>query len=102
MDGATIAEIIGILTEVKELIGEDDPMATLTDGILGNNDLEKMLMYDKDNTALSEMSSRLEVIDKRLDCTNQLLSHGFGFICTFVFVACAFKFLNWIYSVLGV
>lgn len=99
---ATIAEIIGILNELKGILGKDDPLATLTDGKLGNNDLEQMLMYDKENTALAEMSARLEVIDNRLDCTNQLLSHGFGFICTFVFVACAFKFLNWIYSVLGV
>lgn len=41
MDGATITEIVGILLELKEMIGDDDPLATLTDGTLGNNDLEK-------------------------------------------------------------
>lgn len=102
-DVALIAELISLITEIKDIIGDDDdPFASLTDGELGNNDLERVLMYDDDNTALSEISSRLEVIDKRLDCTNQLITEGFGFVCTFSLVILSVKIFAWLFKAAGV
>lgn len=99
---ATIAEVIGILNEIKGILGKDDPLSTLTDGKLGDNDLEQMLMYDKEHTSLAEISSRLEVIDKRLDFTNQLIIQGFGFVGTFAFVLLSVKIFAWLFKVAGV
>ncbi len=77
-------------------------ITTLTDGELGNNDLETILMYDDENSVYTEISSKLDVIDTRLDWTNKLLSEGFSFVCTFAVLLVAGKFFNWLFRVVGV
>lgn len=83
----------GALVEVLE---------TLTDGELGNNDLETILMYDDENSVYNELSSRLEVIDTRLDWTNQLLAEGFGFVWTGIVLYFSIRFFAWLGRVAGV
>lgn len=101
----TLEEVIRIAVDV--FLDDDDTaletfVETFTDGDYGNNDLERIFMYDDNYTVFEEISSRLEVIDTRLDYTNRLLSDGFGFVVTFCLVYISGKFIKWIFSALGV
>lgn len=89
----TIVEVYQILTQIQELLSDDtelpaevvDVLKTFGDGENGNNDIEKTLvdirdslMYDEENTAIYELSSRLEVIDTRLDREFECINFGLG------------------------
>lgn len=101
----TIEELIRYAVQL--FIDNDDTaldtfVETFTDGNYGNNDLERIFMYDENYTVFEEISSRLEVIDTRLDYTNRLLCDGFGFVQTFALVLISGKFFKWLFGFLGV
>jgi len=108
-----IEEILSYI--YKELLDDDTTSAEnvaglLSDGKLGNNDLEQIFIYEpydpsdgtQVQTVFQELSSRLALIDRRLDCTNELLAQGFGFIGAFCVCIVSMKFFGWLYNVLGV
>ena len=83
--------------EVIEMLG------TLSDGEQGNNDIENILidikqslMYDEENTAISEVSARMEVIDTRLDKEFEVINTGFSFIITALIILLSWKFFGWV------
>lgn len=113
----TIVEVYQILTQIQELLSDDtelpaevvDVLKTFGDGDNGNNDIEKTLvdirdslMYDEDNTAIYELSSRLEVIDTRLDREFECINFGLGLISSTLLVMVAWRFLSWLYRILFV
>lgn len=88
-----------------ELIPQEvgEILKTFTDDEQGNNDIENILvdiknslMYDEENTSISEISSRLEVIDTRLDKEFQTINYGLSFICTSLIAILSWKFFGWI------
>lgn len=108
----TIVEVYQILTQIQELLSDDtelpaevvDVLKTFGDGENGNNDIEKTLvdirdslMYDEENTAIYELSSRLEVIDTRLDLEFECLNYGIGVIGSVLLAYTSMKFLSWIF-----
>ena len=113
----TLVEVYEAIETVKEVLdvvndNTDDgffpvevaeTLMTLSDGETGNNDVEillqdiqESLMYDDENTALYEISSRLELIDARLDTEFNALNEGVSFICTALLVMVVCKFFSWI------
>lgn len=113
----TIVEVYQILTQIQELLSDDtelpaevvDVLKTFGDGENGNNDIEKTLvdirdslMYDEENTAIYELSSRLEVIDTRLDREFECINFGLGLISSTLLVMVAWRFLSWLYRILFV
>lgn len=110
----TILEVYNAVQEVKELICSDTDLSTVIDlldnSIDGeiNTDEEKLLVeirdsltYSKDVTALSEISSRLELIDTRLDTEFEVLNYGIGVIGSVLLAYTSMKFLSWIYRFVG-
>ena len=110
----TILEVYNAVQEVKELIGSDTDLTTVIDlldnSIDGeiNTDEEKLLVeirdsltYSEDVTALSEISSRLELIDTRLDTEFEVLNYGIGVIGSVLLAYTSMKFLSWIYRFVG-
>ncbi len=106
----TILEVYNAVQEVKELIGSDTDLSTVIDlldnSIDGeiNTDEEKLLVeirdsltYSGDVTALSEISSRLELIDTRLDTEFEALNYGIGVIGSVLLAYTSGKFLSWIF-----
>lgn len=86
-----------------------DLLVSLSDGEQGNNDIETLLveikdslMYDDEYTALSEISSRLEVIDTRLDKEFEVINDGLGLILTALIAILAWKFFSWIMRLFSV
>lgn len=113
----TILEVYNLCNEIKEFVSDDvdlpvdviEVLKTFGDGENGNNDIEKTLvdirdslMYDNENTSLSEISSRLEVIDTRLDLEFECLNYGIGVIGSVLLAYTSMKFLSWIYRFLAV
>lgn len=110
----TLLEVYNAVQDVKELIGSDTDLSTVIDlldnSIDGeiNTDEEKLLaeirdnlMYSEDVTALSEISSRLELIDTRLDTEFEVLNYGIGVIGSVLLAWSSLKFLCWIYRFVG-
>ncbi len=111
--GMTVEEILKL---IYEALADDNTTSSeglaglLTDGELGNNDLEKIFIYSpydpndpiQVQTVFQEISSRLSLIDRRLDCTNEILTSGFSFIGAFCCCLVSMKFFGWLYNVLGV
>ena len=86
-----------------------DVLMTLSDGESGNNDVEillqdikESLMYDEENTALYEISSRLELIDARLDTEFQLANNFFGFVASALLAILSCKFFSWVANLCSV
>lgn len=106
----TLLEVYNAVQEVKELVGSDTDLSTVIDlldnAIDGeiNTDEEKLLVeirdsliYSEDCTALSEISSRLELIDTRLDTEFEVLNYGIGVIGSVLLAYTSMKFLSWIF-----
>lgn len=109
----TVEEILKLIYEAladDNTTGSEELAGLLTDNTLGNNDLEKIFIYEpydptddtQVQTVFQEISSRLSLIDRRLDCTNEILTSGFGFIGAFCCCLVSMKFFGWLYNVLGV
>lgn len=106
----TLLEVYNAVNEVKELVGSETDLSTILDIIDNsidgeiNTDEERLLseirdslMYDENATALSEISSRLELIDARLDTEFQVLNYGIGVIGSVLLAFTSMKFLSWIF-----
>lgn len=109
----TVEEILKLIYDTLQddnTANSEELAELLSDGKLGNNDLEKIFIYKpydpsdetQVQTVFQEISSRLSLIDRRLDCTNEILTSGFGFIGAFCCCLIAMKFFGWLYNVLGV
>lgn len=106
----TILEVYNAVQEVKELVGADDDLSQLVD-ILDNSldgemntdteillsDIKNSLQFNEDVTALGEISSRLELIDTRLDLEFEALNFGIGVIGSVLLAYTSMKFLSWIF-----
>ncbi len=86
-----------------------DVLMTLSDGESGNNDVEillqdikESLMYDEENTALYEISSRLELIDTRINTEFQLANSFFGFVASALLAILSCKFFSWVANLCSV
>ncbi|MCM1328094.1 MAG: hypothetical protein NC253_01510 [Ruminococcus sp.] len=86
-----------------------DLIESFSDGDKSTNDIETLLteikdslMYNEEYTALSEISSRLEVIDTRLDKEFQTLNVGLTFIMTALTAILSWKFLGWLTRLISV
>lgn len=120
MDATTVITIIDIVNAIKQAFGGDDGvdllpqevadmLKSLSDGEQGNNDIESLLVeikdslrYDEDYTALQEISSRLELIDTRLDKEFEVINSSLGFICTGIVTIVLWKFFSWIMRLFSV
>lgn len=108
----TAEEILRLIYEALQddnTANAEELAELLTDGNVGNTDIEKIFIYEpydpgksQYQTVYQELSSRLALIDRRLDCTNEILTSGFGFIGAFCCCLISFKFFGWIYNILGV
>lgn len=106
----TILEVYNAVQEVKELVGADDDLSQLVD-ILDNSldgemntdteillsDIKNSLQFNEDVSALGEISSRLELIDTRLDLEFEALNFGIGVIGSVLLAYTSMKFLSWIF-----
>ena len=115
-----LAEIMELLESIKFVVDiidgntNGDPeflppevietLESFSDGEHGNNDIENLmidiknsLMYDEENTAIYELSSRLEVIDTRLDTEFEVLNFGISVIGSILFLIASMKFLSWVF-----
>ncbi len=121
MEGAeTILTAFDIATEIYKAFDKDgdgqiipeeaiDVLVTLGNGQAGDNDIEILLndiktslMYDEKNTALYEISSRLEVIDTRLDKEFEVLNRCFGVVIVGLITIVSWKFFGWIMRLVSV
>lgn len=119
----TLIEVFEAVTAVKEVV---DVISGNTDGELipqevidvlksfgdseqGNNDIEILLtdikdslMYNEDYTALQEISSRLELIDTRLDTEFTVINNGLGLIIASLISILSWKFFSWLMRIVSV
>ncbi len=121
MEGVeTVLTAVEIATEIYNAFDKDgdgqiipkeviDVLVTLGNGQAGDNDVEALLtdikaslMYDEENTALYEISSRLEVIDTRLDKEFQAINKGLGIIIVGLITIVVWKFFAWIMRLVSV
>lgn len=113
----TLLQVYQLCTEIKDFVSDDtelpteviEVLKTFGDGESGNNDIEKTLvdirdslMYDEENTAICELSSRLEVIDTRLDREFECINFGLGLIASTLLAMASWRFLSWTYRILFV
>lgn len=107
----TLYEIWVLVNDVIELMQEEEallPVETvevinsLADGKVNTDvetsleEIKNALMYNEDYTALQEISSRLEVIDTRLDTEFLLVNEFFGLVSTILLCFMSFKFFSWV------
>lgn len=120
----TLAEVYQMIKTIANLFDKDDDgnidgelipqefvdfLNTLKDDEYGNNDIEdilvdikRSLMYDEENTAISEISARLEVIDTRLDTEFEVINDGLGLIVTSLIAIISWKFFGWLMRLISV
>lgn len=120
----TIVEVFSAIKSIADLFDNDgdgsldgslvpqevvDVLDTFTDGEQGNNDVENILvdikqslMYDEEYTSLSEISARMEVIDKRLDTEFEVINDGLGLIITCLIAIISWKFFGWLLRLVSV
>lgn len=109
-------ELFNLCTSIHDYVSDDidlpqeaiDVLLSFADDETGNNDIEKTLVeiknslqYDENYTALEEISSRLEVIDTRLDLEFEVLNFGISVIGTVALAYASGKFLSWIFRILS-
>ena len=107
----TITEIADLLKSIfdsdgdGEVISQEliDVIDSFGNGEAGDNDIETLLVdikssltYNEDYTALQEISSRLELMDTRLDTEFTVLNSSIGFIATGIITIFVWKFFSWI------
>lgn len=110
----SLLEVYTLVSEVKSLVeaGNDfsELVDLLDDNIDGENttdteilleDIKNSLQYDEDNTALQELSSRMELIDARLDAEFEVLNFGIGVIGSVLLAYTSGKFLSWIFRIVS-
>lgn len=124
MEGEMFFQIIEAINAIKGLFDKNsdgnfdgellpqevtDLFASLSDGEQGNNDIENILveikdslMYDENYTALSEISSRLELIDTRLDTEFEVINNGMGLIIVSLITILSWKFFGWLFRLVSV
>lgn len=120
MDATTVITIIDIVNAIKQAFGGEDGvdllpqevadmLKSLSDGEQGNNDIESLLveikdslMYSKDYTAMQEISSRLELIDTRLDKEFEVINTSLGLIVSSMVAILSWKFFSWIMRLISV
>lgn len=120
MDATTVITIIDIVNAIKQAFGGEDGvdllpqevtdmLESLSDGEQGNNDIENLLveikdslMYNEDYTAMQEISSRLELIDTRLDKEFEVINTGLGFIIISLITILSWKFFGWLIRLVSV
>lgn len=120
----TVLEVIQVLNLIKSLFDKNndgdfdgelipqevtDVLKTLGDGEQGNNDVENILieiknslMYNEEYTALSEISSRLELIDTRLDTEFDVINDGMGLIIVSLITILSWKFFGWLVRLVSI
>lgn len=109
----TLLEVYNAVQEVKSLVGGDDISRLVdilddnidgevnTDSELILEEIKNSLQYNEDYTALQELSSRLELIDTRLDLEFECLNFGIGVIGSCLLAYVSGKFLSWIFRYLS-
>ena len=107
----TILEVYNAVQEVKQLIGSDDTSLSTIVDLLDNSidgevntdeerllsEIKDTLMYNEDTTAIAEISSRLELIDARLDTEFTVLNYGIGVIGSVLLAYTSMKFMSWVF-----
>lgn len=120
MDTGTVLTAIEIATEIFNKFDSDgdgqvipqeavDVLESFGNSEAGDNDIEILLndiktslMYDENNTAFYEISSRLEVIDTRLDKGFEMISGAFSIVSTALVTLLCWKFFGWIMRLVSV
>lgn len=113
----TIAEIADLLSSVFDSDGDGqiipqeftDILKSFDNGEIGDNDIEALLTdikasltYNEDYTALEEISSRLELIDTRLDTEFIVINEGLGLISACFITSLGWKFFSWLMRLVSV
>lgn len=113
----TIAEIAELLGSLFDSDGDGqvipqkavDVLESFGNSEAGDNDIEILLndikaslMYDEKNTALYEISSRLEVIDTRLDKEFEVINRCLGVVIVGLVTIVSWKFFAWIMRLFSV
>lgn len=106
----TLLEVYNLVQDVKTLVDQKDDLSQLVDLLEDNSDgqintdtekllseIKNSLQYNEDYTALQELSSRLELIDTRLDLEFECLNYGIGVIGSVLLAYSSMKFLSWIF-----
>lgn len=106
----SLFEVYTLVSEVKSLVETGSDFSELVDLLDDNTDgeintdteilldeVKNSLQYNEDYTALQELSSRLEVIDTRLDLEFQCLNFGIGVIGSVLLSYVSGKFLSWVF-----
>lgn len=106
----TLLEVYTLVSEVKSLVEAGSDFSELVDLLDDNSDgdintdteillqdIKNSLQYDEDYTALQELSSRLELIDTRLDLEFECLNFGIGVIGSCLLAYVSGRFLSWIF-----
>lgn len=106
----TLLEVYNLVQDVKTLVDQKDDLSQLVDLLEDNSDgqintdtekllseIKNSLQYNEDYTALQELSSRLELIDTRLDLEFECLNYGIGVIGSVLLAYTSMKFLSWIF-----
>lgn len=106
----TLLEVYNLLLDVQNLVNSKDDLSQLVDLLDDNSDgqintdsekllsdIKNSLQYNEDYTALQELSSRLELIDTRLDLEFECLNFGIGVIGSVLLSYTSMKFLSWIF-----
>lgn len=108
-----VKEVVDIINDNTDgqLIPQEvtDVLKTFGNNQTGDNDIEILLndiksslMYDEKNTALYEISSRLEVIDTRLDKEFEVINRCFGVVIVGLITIVSWKFFGWIMRLVSV
>lgn len=113
----TLVEVFQVVNEILDYVDDGvqvippelvEVLETFGDGEQGNNDMENILIeirdslkydpvLDDDNiSALSEVSQRLEVMDKRLDTEFQTINSFFSLLGSLLLAYFSTKFVMWI------
>lgn len=113
----TITEIADLLSKIFDSDGDGqiippelaEVLNSFDNGEVGDNDIEILLddiksslTYNEDYTALQEISSRLELIDTRLDTEFIVINNGLGLIIASLIVILSWKFFSWLMRIVSV
>lgn len=113
----TLVEVFNVVNEILDYVDDDvqvippelvEVLQTFGDDEQGNNDVENLLVEIRDNlvydpvlddehtSAISEVSQRLEVMDKRLDTEFQTINGFFSLLGSLLLAYFSVKFVTWI------
>lgn len=110
----SLFDVYTLVSEVKSLVETGSDFSELVDLLDDNSDgeintdtellldeVKNSLQYNEDYSALQELSSRLEVIDTRLDAEFEVLNFGIGVIGSVLLAYTSGKFLSWIFRIVS-